>query len=151
MAKQGLEPDIWLEDSALFLSDREPDKALRRWFKDRLPQMRRTVEFLNELGTIIRGSAALNAVVVVAQVYEVGADWVLVDYDASSVPVAECAGDPLVSETRERCLELLRAETAEGPGNAHLQLLDEMIRNNSASVHWSAGKRQLLIVGAACL
>ena len=149
MAKQRLEPDIWLEDSALFLSDRQPDKALRRWFEDHLPRMQQTVEFLKELGALVRGSPALDAVVAVAEVHEVGSDWALVDYDASSVPVAECAGDPLMSERRQRCSEQIRAQTVGETGDLCLQMLDAMVRGNSSSLHWSAGKRKLLVVGAA--
>src|SRR5262249_7357857 len=148
MAKQGLEADVWLEDSALFLSERHPDKALRRWFKDHLPRMRQTVEFLNELGAVVRGHPALDAVVAVAQIHEVGSDWALVDHDGSPAPVAECAAGPLLSEARQRCSEYLRALSAGGTGGLCLQMLDAMVRGNSASLHWSAARRKLLVVGA---
>lgn len=145
MAKQGLEPDIWLEDSALFLSDRHPDTALRRWFEDCLPRMRQTVDFLNGLNTLVRLSPALESVVAVAAIHKVGSDWVMIDYDVTSVPVAAC-DDALMCEVRRRCSEELRTKAA---GDWRLEMLDAMVRSNSSSLHWSVSKQKLLVVGAA--
>jgi hypothetical protein len=148
MAKKGLEADIWLEDSALFLSDSSPDKALRRWYETHLPQMQRTVDFLNGLGEVVRESSALSEVVIVAEVHKVGSDWILVDYDASSVPIAERVGDQQASEICLRCSELLRDRMPGEPAESPLRILDDMLRSSSASVHWSTDKRKLLVVGA---
>lgn len=70
------------------------------------------------------------------------------DYDASSVPIAQYAGDPLVTDVRQRCLDQIRTLVVEEVGAHFLDVLDGMIRSNSTSLHWSADRGKLLVVGA---
>jgi hypothetical protein len=128
-------------EGQLFLSEKQPLLALKRWFKSRLADMGESIRLLRGAKDAVDANPKLRADVEVAKVHKQGSDWVLRDFDPDSVPLRRALSDADASAARARAIAEL-----EGTTDPLLQDILKKLQRNSDNVHWSPSKKKIVII-----
>lgn len=141
-----LEPTPGLRggEGQLFLADAAKDRALKRWFQSREGDMAQSIQKLHDAGTVVANSPALSNDLDVVNIYEQGADWVVRDFDPTSVPLKNALGDANVAAARARAIGELEAMPRTATTADLLKKLKKV--PPSANVHWSPTKNKMLVI-----
>ena len=81
-------PDFQGGEGALFLSERNPMRTLKRWYESQMSRIVRSVNRLRAARNAVNSSENLSSRMEVVQVYEQGGDWIVRDFDRSTVPLS---------------------------------------------------------------
>ena len=128
-------------EGQLFLSDKFPGKALKRWFKNSPFTFQDALKRLAQAQAVVDSVAKLKQLMSVVQVDEKGSDWMVREFDTSSIPIGEAVKDPQVAAIRQQAIDALR-----GSSDPMAQELLKKLENNSANIHWSPAKGKLLVI-----
>ena len=128
-------------EGQLFLSDKFPGKALKRWFKNSPFTFKDALKRLAQAQAVVDSVAKLKQLMSVVQVDEKGSDWMVREFDTSSIPIGEAVKDPQVAAIRQQAIDALR-----GSSDPMAQELLKKLENNSANIHWSPAKGKLLVI-----
>lgn len=128
-------------EGQIFLSDKYPNLALKRWFKSSPHPFTDSVSRLETARTVVDGNAQLSKDMSVVKIHEKGSDWILRDFDRSSVPIGDAVGDANVAAARQRAIDALKTM----PGETAQELLKKL-EGNSANIHWSAAAGKLVVI-----
>ncbi|NHZ82061.1 hypothetical protein F2P44_22680 [Massilia sp. CCM 8695] len=125
----------------LFLSENNPNIALKRWYQKRISDLNESATILEDAGRVVRRDPALKNTLDVAKVYEKGPDWVLRDFYPDSLHLKDALDNPKAASALERTRNGLA-------GNQHPALLDLAKRLNrpkpSANFHWSPANEKII-------
>lgn len=108
-------------EGQLFLSDANPDLALKRWYQTRVGDLDQSVAVLHDAGAVVRRDMTLNTTLDVVNIYDRGPDWVLRDFYPDSLPLRSALGDMEVADALQRTRNALQA-------NDHPSLSDLAMR-----------------------
>jgi hypothetical protein len=128
-------------EGQLFLSPRNPFLTLKRWFATRLKDMGESIRKLKEAKNAVDANPKLKADIEVVEVYKQGSDFVLRDFDPTSIPLKNALGDTSVAAARSRAISAL-----EGTTDPMLSNILGKLRRNSENVHWSPAKQKIVII-----
>jgi hypothetical protein len=144
---ESLEPDIWDQESATFLSARHPRVALRRWYKTHLADFKETVEFLPAAAEFVGCYARLSAVLQVAQLYDVGADWVRMEYDPRSRALSDAPVDQRIDGALDEVKAQLQQVQESEEHRLMAKVLRRMVDERSKFLRWSPDAGKLFLTG----
>ncbi len=136
-------PSLRGGEGQLFLSDNEPNLALKRWFSRRVADMPASIKLLEDAGSAIEANPSLKADIDVVKIYNTGSDWVVRDFDPNSGALGDFMGDSAASAARDRAIAEI--EAMQNPDSI-LQDILKKLKRNSANIHWSPGKQKILII-----
>jgi len=142
---KNLDIDIKEMDGGIFLSQNNSGICLKRWYKEQLPMLKETLIFFD----FCRETAEdldIEDVVIVPRVYERGDDFVMMDYDASAISIAE----KVPTAVQQAVLDKLLAE-CDREGSIYSQHLKRMIQQKSTFVRISFTTGNLVIAGLEIL
>jgi subtilisin family serine protease len=143
-------------EGQLYHSDLTPDRALKRWYTDRItdkkdsPGKPTSVQLLRDAAKLVDANPELAKHLEVVRIHEEGPDWIVRDFDPDSVE----ARDPGLQE-KERAnaaisasLQLLRMMQKQQPQNKALRTLLSRLSSlpPSANVHWAHEAGRILII-----
>lgn len=140
---QNLEPDSKLRggEGQLFLSPKTPDLALKRWYQNRLGDLDRSVNILQDAGAVVNNHPVLSKTLKVVKVHEVGPDWILRDFSPDSMPLKDALGDQDVANA----LKTTREELQKIEDPALADLAKRLGRNPpSSNFHWSPVQHKII-------
>jgi hypothetical protein len=102
----GLDPDLEFRggEGQLFFSRQSQTLALKRWFRAQVSRMPESIRRVRAAGQAIAANPELAADLEVVAVRERGGDWILRDFDPSSLPVSAFPGDPAIQAVRARVI-----------------------------------------------
>lgn len=129
------EPDHRGGEGAIFLGQSE-SLALKRWFARRIGDFAVSVAKLRSARALVHGDAALGELIEVVEIHRVGTDWILRDFDTSSVEL-RAVSEGAAESVRLRAIELLRSR---GPSSEAGTDLLRKLEARSANLHWSGFK-----------
>ncbi|OQW50854.1 MAG: hypothetical protein A4S09_11040 [Proteobacteria bacterium SG_bin7] len=142
-------------EGQIFLSSSQPFLALKRFFRREKQDPWYGIRLLEDARASIESKDELSNLIEIARVYEKGSDWVLRDYDSSSVPLKQILHDyDSSSVPLEQILHALAVKTRGGAlrnlynsKEPALIRLKNMLERNppSINVHWSRSKKKILI------
>jgi hypothetical protein len=130
-------------EGQLFLSDKTPGLALKRWFEPRLGDMDESIRRLEVLNDAVKANPALSKRIEVVKVHDRGADWILRDFDSDSIPLKSALKDSHVSSVHQGAMSELK-----GSQDDMLKMLEKRMNRNppSANIHWSPTKEKIIII-----
>jgi len=136
-----LTPSFRGGEGQLFLSNANPNLALKRWYQTRVGDLDQSVTVLQDAGAVVRRDPALNAMLDVVKIHDRGPDWALRDFYPDSLPLRHALGDEEVVNVLQRTRSALQE-------NDHPALLDLTKRLNrdkpSANFHWSPVQNKII-------
>jgi hypothetical protein len=120
--------------------------ALKRWFQSRLADMEASLSKLRRVRQDIESNPKLSADIEVVQIHEQGPDWILRDFDMSSVELKQARAG--AQDVRARAINELEAMRARAPLSEMLADLLRKLRKNppSANLHWSEHRQKILVI-----
>jgi hypothetical protein len=138
-----IEPDREFRggEGQLFFSDEHPTEALKRWYRTEVRRMPESIRRLEAAEQAVAGDLDLSANIEVVSIHETGTDWILRDFDPSSVPLRAVSQDPAIQGAVAAATKAL-----ERTSDPILKEILKRIRKLSANVHWSRQKKKLLII-----
>ncbi|MES2944167.1 MAG: hypothetical protein V4772_14960, partial [Pseudomonadota bacterium] len=104
-------------EGQLFLSEKNPDLALKRWYQTRIGDLAQSLTVLQNAGAVVRRDQVLNATLHVVNIHDQGSDWALRDFYPDSLPLKNALGDGDVADVLQRTRNALQK-------NDHPALLD---------------------------
>lgn len=128
-------------EGQLFLSEKNPKQALKRWFTTQLPQMNRSVTLLLDARKCIDGNKDLQSFLEIVDVFEHENDWILRGFDPDSIPLQKAIQDQMVITCKEKALSALVGK--EDPISTELR---RKLEGNSANLHWSPTLKKILVI-----
>jgi len=135
-------------EGQVYLSDRHPDLGLKRWFASRLDDMAKSIRLLEEVRAAVLRNPTLARDLDVVRIHERGRDWMVRDFDRSSIPLRDTLDDPDIAAAHARVLQELEAMKRRGELPEVLETALKRLRRNppSANIHWSPTSGKLLII-----
>ena len=115
--------------------------VLKRWFADRLGDMRRSVQLLKTVRAAVERDPVLSRYVRVIAIHEEGQDWILRDWVTAKQTVAQAAGS---REAVNAVVEAIGRMEAGGAMPEELRLLKSRIRDRSENLRWDGA--QIVVV-----
>ena len=130
-------------EGQLFFSDNHPMLTLKRWFRKSLGKMDESIRLLKGIKEAIETNPNLNNDFEVVKIHEQGSDWVIRDFDITTVPLPDIINSAKVSSKLQKAIEAL-----EGTQNEFLQnLRGKLLRQPpSDNIHWSPTKQKFVII-----
>jgi hypothetical protein len=141
-------------EGMIYLSDAVAGKCLKRWYASRVADFATSLRLLREAEQIATDDK-LRQHVKVVHVYETGADWILRDFDLTTVPLNDVQGDETVAtavrEAAARLEELGPVKSSSsapsvGAGIDTREKMLKMLRRYSDNFHWSAVNKKIVIL-----
>jgi hypothetical protein len=111
--------------------------VLKRWFAERLGDMRRSVQLLKTVRTAVERDPVLSRYVRVIAIHEEGQDWILRDWVTAKQTVAQAAG---AREAVNAVVEAIGRMEAGGTMPEELRLLRSRIRDRSENLRWDGAQ-----------
>ncbi|RKG52526.1 hypothetical protein D7X30_33510 [Corallococcus sp. AB011P] len=136
-------------EGQLFLSEKLPGKTLKRWFKSRLSDMPKSVKKLQEAEAAVEANHRLQADIKVVKIIEQGPDWVLRDFDSSSMELSKAMSNSMTSAAYRRVITELQRMKSVGQLPPVLEdLLKKLTRPKGPSnnIHWSPDINKLVVI-----
>jgi hypothetical protein len=118
-----------------------PGKCLKRWWQSHLEMLDHTIDFFHFCNNLLT-ETGLESNIKTPMIYELGPDWVLMDYDPTAISINERKEN----EANKIILEKLH----EACGKVHSKnsvYLMKMIENKSFFIRESFSTKQLIIAG----
>ncbi|WP_120588779.1 peptidoglycan-binding protein [Corallococcus sp. CA054B] len=136
-------------EGQLFLSEKWPGKTLKRWFKSRLSVMDESIKKLKEAMTAVEANSKLKADIKVVKISEQGPDWVIRDFDSSSMELSRAMSNSMTSAAYRRVVTELQRMKSVGQLPPVLEdLLKKLTRAKGPSnnIHWSPDINKLVVI-----
>jgi hypothetical protein len=121
--------------------DAGDQRVLKRWFGDRLGDMRRSVHLLKAVRAAVEKDPTLRRYVRVVQIHEEGADWIQRDWVSAKLTIGDAAE---ALPTVRQVAEALGRMEAAGTLTSELELLRERIHIRSENMRWD-GERIVVV------
>jgi hypothetical protein len=128
-------------EGQLFQSPKFTHRVLKRWFKNAPHTAENSVKRLAQAQAVVDSNPNLKKAMSVVRVHENGSDWIIRDYDPTSIPIRQALEDPNVAGARQQAVGALKGKT----DPVSLDLLKK-IENNSGNLHWSPDQGTLLLI-----
>ena len=135
-----LDPTHQGGEGAVF-RDSGDQRVLKRWYSDRVGDMRRSVKLLKDARSAVAGDPVLRKHVRVVAVHEEGKDWILRDWVSANQTIG---GAPAAQEALNRVTEALGRLDANGGLAEALSTLRIRIRERSENLRWD-GERIVVV------
>lgn len=126
-------------EGQIYLSDGSPTRCLKRWYASRTGDLDRSVGYLTEARDAVLADEVLPASLVVVQVHRRGSDWIVRDFDPTSIRLKRARGDEQVDRAVAAVLGRLE-ETAKLPN------VRKKVQQSSDNVHWSPTLKRILVI-----
>jgi hypothetical protein len=121
--------------------DAGDQRVLKRWYADRLGNMRRSVKLLKATRSAVERDPVLSRYVTVVAIHEEGKDWILRDWVSANETIGSA---PAAQDTVNRVVEALgRMEAGSGLPD-ELRTLRSRIRERSVNLRWD-GQRIVVV------
>ncbi|WP_366934415.1 peptidoglycan-binding protein [Corallococcus exiguus] len=136
-------------EGQLFLSEKWPGKTLKRWFKSRLNDMDESIKKLKEAKAAVEANSKLKADIKVVKIFEQGPDWVLREFDSSSMALSNALSNSTTSAAYRRVVTELQRMKSVGQLPPVLEdLLKKLTRAKGPSnnIHWSPDINKLVVI-----
>jgi hypothetical protein len=146
---ENLEPTPRLRggEGQLFLSEKSPYLALKRWFKSRIDDMAQSIQLLERARTAVESNPKLKSEIDVVKFHERGSDWGLRDFDPASVPLSKATGGQPTAARARVIAELQGMEARGGLPEILKNVLSKLTREPpSDNIHWSPSTGKILII-----
>jgi len=121
-------------EGQIYLSDLNPNMCLKRWYASRIKDKWESVHLLKTARQEVERDTEVAKYVEVVQVYLEGKDWIIRDFDPTSVKIEKAAG-PQISKA-----------IAALESNKRLNNILEKVNNESDNIHWSPTLNKILVI-----
>lgn len=134
-------------EGQLFFSDRFLNLTLKRFFKSKNASYKKGIDDLRATRSMVLSYTDLSKFLEIAEIHEEGPDWIIRDFDPSSVPLKKVMFDPTIySKIQHLKINIKKLHLSEKFKN----ILNKLNRNPpSENIHWSPQKNKLLIFDMA--
>jgi len=140
---ENLDPNFRGGEGAIFLSEKTPFLTLKRWFQKRIKDMGESIQKLRDAKNAVDANPKLKADIEVVEIHERGSDWVVRDFDPTSIPLKDALVDANASAARTRVIAELTGTT----DSILINVLKKLRREPpSENLHWSTTKQKILII-----
>lgn len=138
-------PGLGGGEGKLFLNDSQPTLCLKRFFTVAHGGVKLTVKRMADARQLLKDNPERAARLDVALVHEVGADWIVRDFDPGSSP---CGDVSVATKVIDETLTILRESPARTqPATQEIvQLLIDRLKERSANFHWSPARNKLFLI-----
>ena len=135
-------------EGQIFLSDKHPNLALKRWFKDSASQMDKSVQLLRDARSEVLANPRLSKDLDVVKVQGKGPDWILREYRPDTIPLKDAMGDKAANSAWNRAIEAI----GEPETDAMRSLLSKLKQTKkgklspSSNLHWSPETGKIIVI-----